>query len=382
MKMNKWLTALVLALVLCMAMPVAMAATLPTGGAVSTGTYTLDGDVALSSTLLIEKGSSVVLDLAGHELSYTVSTDATSNLALIRNNGNLTIKDSSGGNGKVVFKYTGATVGDPSMGSGKAMDVIANEQGTLVIEGGQFINETPSGRGYSYVVDNMTNNNLGDSVVTIKGGVFKTNYSIAVRGFANSAINLNKITIDGGDFNGGIQIQQPSPNNTGRADRAELTINDGTITASKYAVYVYGYKNPSDIKVRLNGGEITGGTAAVFVAAVAHDPANDFIDVEITGGDYNGNVWSYEYVNGNGSLVGDVVSGGSFDTDVTDLLKDGVEVLVKDGVQYVGESIPKPVVSSNYPPRTGDNTNIAMLVSLMALSAAAFVVLNKKARFN
>ena len=40
------------------------------------------------------------------------------------------------------------------------------------------------------------------------------------------------------------------------------------------------------------------------------------------------------------------------------------------------------VASVYHAPTTGDETNIVMLVSLVILSAAAFVMLKKKARFN
>ncbi len=103
MKFNRLLVILAVfcLVVACMALPtlfktssevVASAeVTLPTSGALSSGTYTLTENITLTGALTIASGENVTIDLNGYNITFSSSTSDK----IIANKGTLTVKDSS-----------------------------------------------------------------------------------------------------------------------------------------------------------------------------------------------------------------------------------------------------------------------------------------------
>ncbi len=304
-----------LAIVAVMAMVVTMipsmvfadVAALP--AADSNGVIELTEDVTLEDTFTVGDGENITIKLNGHNISMV----SNSVLKMISNKGTLTIE----GNGIVEFEYTG-----DSYGTSKSVSTISNEQGTLRIEGGTFINSTNvSGQKATYVIDNLTNGNNGDSIVEIIDGSFDSGVNAtAIRGFANSTVNINKITISNGKFKGAVQLQDP---NNGK-NLGELKISDGEFTATKddtYTVYLYGLGDASGMNVTIEDGIFNG---IVYLTQV--NTTNPF-EAEISGGAFNDSVWSCTWKD---SITTNIptITGGSFPYDVSAYLEEGAVVLV------------------------------------------------------
>lgn len=193
-------------------------------------TIEMIADTALEEGVTVTAGKNIVLELAGHEITETLSKSGTS--ALITNNGTLTIQDSSDtnkdgtGTGKISYQNA-----NPDQGSvpGYASNTIIN-QGNLTIESG-YVENTTTGGYAAYTVDNLTNGGSYTPVFTMNGGKLYNSYTDAVRMFLNSTTNLNKVVINGGVLNSGkangrvVVIQDPGS----AVGLGELDITGGTI---------------------------------------------------------------------------------------------------------------------------------------------------------
>lgn len=147
-------------------------------------TILLGKDFTISDTLLINR--ELTLDLNG----YTISQESNIPMAMIANYGDLIIKDSSKGNGKIKYTFNGTTDG------GKAANAIAN-RGNLTIEGGEISN-TGAGNQIGYAIDNLTG--------------------------ATLVVNGGKITASGSSYYDGIRLFCGSNKET------TVTVNDGVIS--------------------------------------------------------------------------------------------------------------------------------------------------------
>ena len=181
----------------------------------------LGGNISLTETLTIPEGKTVTLDLNGKTISLETS-DATAVKELIRNDGSLTIKATSGG--KITFKHNAGS-------TGFAANTILN-RGTLSINGGTIENTT-GGQSICYAVDN--NSTVGNVSVTVNGGTLDSSSSVygdGIRQFANSTSANNSVTVTGGTVSS-IWMQNPSDKSTNNtADvKASLSISGGTVNA-------------------------------------------------------------------------------------------------------------------------------------------------------
>lgn len=171
-------------------------------------------DITVDGYATIVKGADVTLDLNGHTVIGTDTTEK--NFGLIQNNGTLTVKDSVGG-GKISLT---ATI---NSGWNRYSAVISNNPGgTLVIESG--ILEHLGGTDMAYGIDSLTNGGIGDVSVTINGGTVSSTYR-AVRQFLNSDSKQNVLTVNGGTLKGdnkSIFFQDPSK----KANNGTLTIGE------------------------------------------------------------------------------------------------------------------------------------------------------------
>ena len=255
------------------------------------GNIVLLDNVAITSTLNIAADKAVVLDLNGKTISQTKAQ--TGNYEMILNDGNLTIKDSVGG-GKISYTDT--------VGGNFVSNTITN-RGTLTLESGRIENmssQAVANAGYPYAIDTSIWGAASEVVVNIKGGeVYCANYS-AIRLRADSETKEVNVNISGGKVYGRIEVQNPSSN---IATVGKLTISGGEIN-----------KNNSSMAIMIFGG---GGTA-------------ENLKVEITNGTVVGKVGYSSYFSIEG-FDENVITGGIFDTDVSDFCAQGFIAKLVDG---------------------------------------------------
>ena len=273
------------------------------------GEVILQKDVVLTEPLVISAGVTkaqaessipVVIDLNGYTISQSQRQDGAA-YSMIDNRGNLTIKDSKG-TGLVKYSDTGN-------GGNYASNTILNS-GVLVIEGGNFVNESSSNvvaNGFPHVIDNN-----GDLIV--RGGTFVNEEYSSVRIWAND--NHTNVDIYAGQFTGAIDLQNPG---TGANHIGNLNIYGGTFNKSNFA-------NPAVVRF-LNAGDdnsgmsinIFGGTFNNVFGRSSAFPVFDYSDIfHISGG-----IFSTVEVDG--------------EYELSDLLVDGTKFIVKDGKYYVVE---------------------------------------------
>ena len=262
------------------------------------GNIVLLKDVTLTDTLTIPAGVTVTLDLNGKTVSMVYTETATKNHSMIENNGKLTIQDTAG-NGKLSYKYTGA-----SLGTTYAANTITSEPGSvLIVKSGTIENLTYDSAVIAYAIDGRTNGGAGDVAIDIEGGTI-TSLRQAVRIFANSTTCTGALNISGGEITGRVIVQNASV----KENKAALNITGGIFNANAYktdVLYVGGSNSATiEIVASVSGGifkgEITethvenfisGGT---FSSAVAEELcANGFIPKDNGNGTYGVKPGSY-----------------------------------------------------------------------------------------
>lgn len=245
-------------------------------------TIKLNSDVELKTKgLIIGTDKEITLDLAGYVISGVLENVGAS--ALIANNGYLTIEDSSTDKtGKITNQAKNPDneweAGFPAY----ANNTITNS-GNLIINGGRIENTT-DGRGASYVIDNNSGNR--DAVVIVnKGHIINPNGNFAIRQFANSTVNKNSVTINGGIVEGTRAVWIQLPGSSGQEKLAELTVNGGTLKSTDkgeggYNLAVYSYTfGDSFAKTKIT---ITGGTFDGDVALTGGSPKAPMETVEVS----------------------------------------------------------------------------------------------------
>ena len=304
-------------------------------------TVTLLGDVEVSESLVVAKGSVIAIDLNGFTISRNQTEKATGNDQLIQNNGTLTIKDSSEAEtGKLVYNYTGESVNNVSLST------VSNNCATLIVESGTIENASDAtGRSaagtYMYAVDSLTNSNLGEASVTVNGGVIKSNY-MAIRQFVNST-----------------------------TDRNALVVTDGEIIAEKRAINVQGSNNETKASnaAELN---ISGGIIKVTSDESSYSVCNltKSENVAITGGTFIGAIWSSR---------DNVISGGTFNVEPDAVYAaDGYEFVAnEDGTYGVQEVSEKTVVISFFNLGLGNDLSMNFYVDETTIEEDSYVLFTK-----
>ena len=189
-------------------------------------------------------------------------------------------------------------------GSSQEPAPISGVSATLTIMGGTF-------NGGLNTVKNDDNGNL-----IINNGTFNN--------FAQALVqNHNVTTINGGTFNAGAGASY-GVDNCGCAavnDLGTLTINGGTFTGVQYGVYERSSQPPV---VNITGGNFNGSTAAVQQANGSN------ADINISGGTFSGPISKSASA---GSLD---ITGGTFNTDVTDYVDGATPYATLNGTYYAG----------------------------------------------
>ncbi len=277
-------------------------ATLKSCLATTDSTCKMATDVELTNGIDIAKDVKVVLDLNGYTVSYN-PTDPTASYA-INNSGNLTIMDgSAGGSGKIIYN---AANPDTETMPGYVSDTIRN-YGDLVINSGTIENTTEGGTA-TYAVDSLTST----ASLTINGGKIVA-IKPAIRLFLNSENTKDTafdLTINGGEITGsrGIFIQLPN-GASAKTKYANININGGTITRTNeddLALYTYSFGEPYDgLDINITGGTFNGDVA---VHGGSSNGGTGFEKVRVSGGIFNTD-GVYTYGSGEHNIA---LSGGKY----------------------------------------------------------------------
>ncbi len=169
----------------------------------------------------LDKDDEITLDLNGKTISVKGSDEAKFDTLAIRNNGVLTITDtSSAKNGKITLAFDGTN----EVGSSQIHSTILNF-GTLTIENGTIENTATTG--YSpYAIYNYSWG--GNAILTINGGTVSSDrtYAVIQAIYDDFSKNNNFVTVNGGTINGGLYSWYQ-----GACLAASLEINGGKFVA-------------------------------------------------------------------------------------------------------------------------------------------------------
>lgn len=280
-------------------------------------TVTLANDV--TESIKIDEGKAITLDLNGKTLTNTDGKHT------IENYGALVVEDGSQDktgkvdnitNGRISFvNYEGgvATLNggsfDRSLENGKvgATDKGCNSCYTIKNWGIMTINENVS-------VNNNTDSQGGSSAI---GNGYQNGANFDKHTNVTSA-NV-KLTINGGKFTGGL-------NTIKNDDWAILEVHGGVFE-----------NNTQQCIMNWNKATITGGIFTGEPNAIYNGYDNDSMDkgiLEITGGEFNGKIQVYD-VNKKGKTS---ISGGTFNTDVSNYCAPGFSLKLVNGKYVVDDS--------------------------------------------
>ena len=258
-------------------------------------TIVLLNDITAEETITIPAGAVVILDLNGKTISQTKAQ--TENYQMILNDGDLTIKSSVEG-GKISYTDT--------KGGNFISNTITN-RGTLTLESGRIENmssQAVAEAGFPYAIDTSIWGSASEVVINIKGGVVYCESYSSIRLRADSETEAVNVNISGGEVYGRIEVQNPSSN---KATVGKLTISDSA----------YINKNNSSMAIMIFGG---GGTA-------------ENMKVAITNGTVVGAI-SYSTYLPIENFDENVITGGTFTTDVNEFCADGYEVVDNEDGTY------------------------------------------------
>lgn len=179
----------------------------------------LNNNITLNSSITVPVEAVITFDLNGKTISQTSDTP----VSMITNNGNLTIKDSSNGSGKIDFTFNG------TVNNGVAANAISN-RGTLLVEGGEISN-TGTDNQIGYAIDNYNG-----STLTVNGGKITasgSSYYDGIRLFCGSSETT--VTVNNGDIST-IWAQNPSENKAAEV-KGTVIINGGIVGTTYYENY-------------------------------------------------------------------------------------------------------------------------------------------------
>lgn len=360
-------------------------------------TIILNADITDATTIEIPVGKEITIDLNGHDITGT-STQG-SNYELIKNQGTLTITDSSSTPGTISFKYTGA---DSSWGW--YSNTISN-MGTLTVTGGVTVENTTAA--YSshifFAIDN--NSSARSAYLTVTGGatVSCANYR-AIRQFANNGpTRTNEAVIDGATIEGQIWLNSPNNND----NKGSLTIKgDTTVTGNGKnngrVVYVEAEKSNS-FEVSIEDGEFNGPITVEKADTSTFDPAfvsggtfsedvSEFVSPDAAAASYTDESGETKYLVGEESITDAAQSATGGEIVVTQVpagtdldLTVGAGVAVTNGTNNGNVTVNDTVVDNGdtykelVSPPTGDSYAVFMLLALCAAMLALGIAVAKKA---
>lgn len=366
----KKLAILVLALVMCLTAVSAMAdfkADVEAGG-----TVTLSGNVTL--TEMVSVTNDVTLNIGEHNI---IGTGAY--MFLLKNGANMTIN----GTGNITYDAADKFVFYVSKGStltiGKGVNVkhtgkggcvyVYNQGSTLNVYGNLSVDTA----GYATITGNGNPGEGGTTINIYDGATVKHAKDTAIYHPQTGVLNVY-----GGEITGetGIEMRSGTLNVKGGkitatgAPNGPVANGSGT-TFTGVAVAVSQHTTNNAINVNISGGTMKANNqnGGALVENTADGTAKDKIKLNVTGGNFEGDVFS--------ANEDDFISGGTFSNDTADeYIAPGLEVVKSNGKWVV-----KAFAVENYDlPQTGDTENMMMWIALMAMAAMGLVATRKMSR--
>ena len=326
-------------------------------------TCVLQNDITLSDkkSVTIAANANVIINLNGKTITEN-NLGITAGLIELGSGSTLTINDTTGNGGiKATTSYAAITVGADS---------------TLTVNNGNYT-------GYWYAISgNGTRHNTN---ITINNGTFKVIASSEAPGIYHP--QNGTLTINGGYIEGteGIEIRAGKlvvngGTIVGTGSPTTVTPNGSGTTTEGAGIAIAQHTTKLPINVEINGGTVKGYTA-LYESNPQKNDASAIAQVKIAVNDGN-----FEAINGGTQAVysEDVkgfINGGTFNTDVTDYVADGVETSENNGVFTVRKDIPEVNVPAEENvsdksetvnienPKTADN----LPLYLMGILASALV---------
>lgn len=306
-------------------------------------TITMIADSAETGVITIAEGKNVVLDLAGHTVSYT--TDAKS-VYFITNNGTLTVQD-SGNNGTILLTAA------PDTGYSVENVTVYNLGGTLNLDSGIIENRTPGG--LSYAVNNSSNAwaTPVTSTFNMSGGVLRgANTDNTLRVYQNTSTTQtshNYVNISGGTIENGIFVDTfiYSPTADWTGNNIETTIN---ISGDAEIIGLVDLKlrHPFNTSVNISDGTFTNAQFNVRKPSewnsVVAEPTAPM--VTISGGSFTFGSDSFCMAYGSGNswttyIKGYEITDGTFSVDPTAYLASGCTATKSGDVWTVSGPVAK-----------------------------------------
>ena len=229
----------------------------------------IDGDPKLSQDLIINSGEKVILDLNGYTLQgFTAGCETI----LVNEGAELTIIDSSNGNGKII----------PATGAGAVNLPVIRNNGTLTIKGGVF----EQNDAYGIIINWGTLN--------INGGKFVQSES------AKWSILDNKgsATITAGDFDGAASFWMIR-------NEASLTVNGGDFDSTGNAMMIGSIYEGASLPEENN--VITKVTNGTFNSEGGIFVVYDGTELNVSGGDITSVQSNAVYNAGNTTIIGGTI---------------------------------------------------------------------------
>ena len=266
-------------------------------------------NVDLENTITVAAGKEVILDLNGKTVSYT--TKEHKGEAMITNNGNLTITDTSDEEtGSLSYAYEGGA--DSSYGFGNS--TIENK-GVLTINAGTVENTSAAMSHASYAI-----NTGAGATLNVEGGNIINENGHAVR-MVSFGTTLNTVNIEGGYIEGtrALQVQLPG-SASAAAPEMELNITGGELKSNdetyNLAIYVYVYssgQSAEDLTIKIEGGTFNG-NVAIYEPSVTME-ANSVV---VSGGTFNGayGIYTYGVTEADQAVIS--IVGGTFATNYSE----------------------------------------------------------------
>lgn len=211
-------------------------------------------DIEQESEIIIPKDKSIVIDLAGFEISHTHASSG--DYSMITNYGSLTINDSSeSGCGKISFT---------EVASDGVTALIGNRGGSLTVNGGELVAKSDSSSTV-LVIDSHSED--GNAITTVNAGRLVSESFRSVRQYAASNEYKNDLVIIGGEFIGQVWVQSAV-----RGDAlASITVTGGSFApggSDEAAIYIATLESLC-IKAAVSGGTYSGSIAVDNTANIS-----------------------------------------------------------------------------------------------------------------
>ncbi len=371
---------------------------------------TLEDDITSNDYISISRD--VTIDLNNHKITFSGSGNLI-NLGLYLFNSNVTLKNGTITSEDVSTSYefpSTITLNNSNLklekvkvsGQEKAVPInLAGKTNSLNVDAQSEISSTNNSAIANYSTDGIGTINIygkvsetgtysgidgantaKETIINVYNGAnISSTQGAGILERGNGTVNVYGGNISGFSgiimVDGNLNVTGGNIKGTGNGNPTVTPGADGSVKDNGSAVFIS--PDPDEnVKVDIKGGTLT--SENNYALSAPGD--NENLDISISGGVFNGNSEKGAVeVNGKVSFI----SGGEFNSDITEYLSEGVTQ--NENGKVVDPSSVKPAEKA---PEQNDDTknpdtsdiNVSMLISLIALSGLGFGFAIKKRRFN